>query len=172
MAPGMASGLGGGNSKNKSRPMDGLVQAISFGSRGKGHGKHRNKPFSSQERQQQGLNHQPIDGTHARKGKSKNGSVPLNGGHNNKFHARKMHQLSDKEKAEYQADGWCFGCRKEGHISQNCPDNATVKSYGQGPPGASTFNVEPVVLETDLDEQAELLDSLPLGAIFLEILKN
>ena len=51
-------------------------------------------------------------------------------------------------------------------MSRNCPDNATVRSHGQGPPGASTFNMEPVPLtETDSEEQAEVLDSLPLGAI-------
>ena len=165
-APGMVSGSSGGNSKNKGRPTDGSVQAVSFGSRVKKHGKHRNNPFSNQERQRQGSNHRPRDGTHARKGSSKNGSVPPNGSHNNKFHARKTRQLSDKEKAEYRADGRCFGCGKEGHISRNCPDNATVKSHGQGPPGASTFNVEPIPLETDSDEQAEVLDSLPLGAMF------
>ena len=51
-------------------------------------------------------------------------------------------------------------------MSQNCPNNATVASQGQGPPGASSFNVEPVPLtETDSEEQAEVLDSLPLGAM-------
>ena len=52
-------------------------------------------------------------------------------------------------------------------MSRNCPDNAVVKSQGQGPPGTSTFNVEPVSLvETDSEEGAEVLDSLPLGAMF------
>ena len=51
-------------------------------------------------------------------------------------------------------------------MSRNCPDNATVHSHGHGPPGASTFNVEPAPVETDSEEYAEVLDSLPLGAMF------
>ena len=52
-------------------------------------------------------------------------------------------------------------------MSRNCHDNAVVKSQGQGPPGTSTFNVEPVSLvETDSEEGAEVLDSLPLGTMF------
>jgi hypothetical protein len=66
--------------------------------------------------------------------------------------------------AEYRAAGRCFNCGQEGHMSRNCPDNASVKSQGQGPPGASSFNVEPI-LETDSEGQPEVLDSLPLGAI-------
>jgi hypothetical protein len=49
-------------------------------------------------------------------------------------------------------------------MSRNCPDNASVKSQGQGPPGTSSFNIEPI-LETDSNGQPEVLDSLPLGAI-------
>lgn len=52
-------------------------------------------------------------------------------------------------------------------MSRNCPDNDTVKSQGRGPPGASSFNLEPAFLtETDSDEQPEVLDSSPLGAMF------
>ena len=48
----------------------------------------------------------------------------------------------------------------------NCPDNASIKLSGQGPPGKSAFSVEPVPLtDTESEEQAEILDSLPLGAI-------
>ena len=43
----------------------------------------------------------------------------------------------------------------------------TIKSQGRGPLGASSFNMEPMTLvETDSDEQPEILDSLPLGALF------
>ena len=52
-------------------------------------------------------------------------------------------------------------------MSRNCPDKDTVRSQGRGPPGASSFNVEPVPFtETDSDDDAEILDSLPLGALF------
>ena len=49
-------------------------------------------------------------------------------------------------------------------MSRNCPDNASVKSSGHGPPGKAAFNMEPIVTESD--EQTEVLDSLPLGAMF------
>ena len=52
-------------------------------------------------------------------------------------------------------------------MSRNCPDNASVVSRGIGLPGASSFNVE-LVPETDSEEQAEVLDSLPLGAMYFE----
>ena len=102
------------------------------------------------------------EGTPAGKGKSRHGSAPPNHSHrdNNRFQSRKKPQLSDKELAEYRAAGRCFNCGKEGNMSRNCPDNATVKSQGQGPPGTSTFNVEPVPLaDTDSEEQPEVLDS-------------
>ena len=52
-------------------------------------------------------------------------------------------------------------------MSRNCPDNDTVMSQGRGPLGASSFNLEPEYLSgTDLDDQPEILDSLPLGAVF------
>ena len=51
-------------------------------------------------------------------------------------------------------------------MSRNCPDNATVRSQGQGPPGTSAFSMEPTqTAETDSDEPEEVLDSLPLGAM-------
>ena len=57
----------------------------------------------------------------------------------------------------------------KGHISRNCPDNSVVQSQGHGPPGTSTFSVEPLSLvEEDDDERIEVLDSLPLGAISIE----
>ena len=50
-------------------------------------------------------------------------------------------------------------------MSRNCPDNTVVESHGQGPPGTSTFNVEPIPdLGSDFRE-AEVLDNLPLGAM-------
>ena len=52
-------------------------------------------------------------------------------------------------------------------MSRNCPDKDTVRSQGNGPPGASSFSVEPVPLtETDSEDGIEILDSLPLGAMF------
>ncbi|KAF8800080.1 hypothetical protein BYT27DRAFT_7118441, partial [Phlegmacium glaucopus] len=78
-------------------------------------------------------------------------------------------QRSVKEKAELISAGKCFECKETGHLARNCPTKTTVKSNGSRPPGASTFNIEPAPLpESDWDERVEVLDSLPVGAIFLE----
>ena len=50
-------------------------------------------------------------------------------------------------------------------MSRNCSDNTVVKSQGQGPPGTSTFNVEPIPDIGSDSGEAEVLDSLPLGAM-------
>ena len=119
---------------------------------------------------QKGGNSYSREGTPAgsEKGKSKSGSAPPSGPSNyHKKPARKTPQLSEKELAEYRAAGRCFNCGQVGHLSRNCPDKDTVRSQGRGPPGASSFNVEPVPFtETDSDDDAEILDSLPLGALF------
>ena len=50
---------------------------------------------------------------------------------------------------------------------RNCPSRSTVKSGGSKPPGASTFNIEPTAMADDeLDNHVEVLESLPLGAVF------
>ena len=51
-------------------------------------------------------------------------------------------------------------------LSQHPQPDRTIPSSGQGPPGKSMFNVKLVPLtETESEEHAEVLDSLPLGAI-------
>ena len=172
-AAGTASGSGGGASKGKNQSADasGSVRAVTFGSRqGRSRGKHHHKnSHGAKDVQSKGGNPHSREGTPANsgKGKSKSGSVPPPGnGSYNRNGTSKTNQLSEKEIAEYRAAGKCFNCGNEGHMSRNCPDNATVKSKGQGPPGASSFNVEPVLLETDMEDHVEILDSLPLGAMF------
>ena len=65
--------------------------------------------------------------------------------------------------------GKCFGCGELGHVSRNCPRNSVVKSQSKGPPGTSTFNMEFTPYEeSDPENEIEVLDSLPLGAIFIE----
>ena len=139
------------------------MRAVTFGSRRRSHGKSHKCNQNPQGGQSKGGTPNSRGGTPSEKGKS--GSVPPNSHHKEKL-TRKTRMLSDKEKDEYWAAGRCFNCGKEGHMSRNCPDNASMKSQGQGPPGASTFNVKPISLtETDSEEQAEVLESLPLGAI-------
>ena len=51
-------------------------------------------------------------------------------------------------------------------MSWNCPDNSSVKSSRQGPPGKSVYSLELVPqMGTDSEETAEILDSLPLRAL-------
>ena len=137
---------------------------------GRSWGKHHHKnSHDTKDGQLKGGNPHSREGIPANsgKGKSKSGLVPPTGnGSYNKNNARKSNQLLEKEIAEYRAAGKCFNCGNEGHMSRNCPDNATVKSKGQGPPGASSFNVKPVLLKTDMEDHVEILDSLPLGAMF------
>ena len=133
--PNQASGSGGSNPRHKTHLMDRSVWAVSFRSHQKWSDRHRGKPnHNVQSGQQQESTPYSRDGTPAKKTSSKNGSVPPNHHYNNHRHTHwKRPLLSDKEKAEYQAAGWCFGCGKEGHMSHNCPDNASIKSPGQGP---------------------------------------
>ena len=172
-----ASGSGSNPSKGKQPPADGSVQAVTFGlnsrqcDRKKNHGEPRSDNNNGQRGSQRGPTPQSWEGTPANnssnKGKSSGGSVPPKNNSKSKYQPRRINQLSDKEKAEYWAAGRCFNCGKEGHMSRNCPENETVRSQGNGPPGASSFNVEPVPLtETDSEEDIEILDSLPLGAMF------
>ena len=169
---GATSGSGGGSSKGKHHSTDGSVRAVTFGSHHRSHGKSHRKPSRSvQEGQSRGGTPHARGVTPSEKGKSRSGSTPPSNSTHNKsnmnFNPRKARVvLSDKEKAEYRASGRCFSCGKEGHMSRNCPDNASVKSYGQGPPGTSAFNMEPVQETDDSEEaQTEVLDSLPLGAV-------
>ena len=168
---GGASGSGGGNSKGKQPSTDSSVRAVTFGSHRRPHGKHpRRTPQNQPDGQSRGNTPQSRGGTPGERGKSTGGSAPPSNYRPNKTYdnsnVRKTRLLSDKEKAEYRAAGRCFNCGKEGHMSRNCPDNATVKSKGSGPPGSSAFNLEPVsIVETDSEEHIEVLDSLPLGAI-------
>ena len=169
---GTALGSGAGNAKGRSQATDAgsSARAVTFGSQRKAQDRHHHKHTpGTRDGQSRGGTPYPREGTPASswKGKSKSISTPPNGpaGYSKKF-THKTTQLSEKELAEYRAAGRCFNCGKEGHMSRNFPDNDMVKSQGRGPPGASSFSVEPVPLtDTDSDEQPEVLDSLPQGAM-------
>ena len=171
-----ASGSGSNPSKGKQPPTDGSVRAVSFSSNSQRRDRRRNRgePRTNDKGQggpQKGFTPYSREGTPANnpsnRGKTSGGSAPPKNHNNSKHQPRRTPQLSDKEKAEYRAAGRCFNCGKEGHMSRNCPDKDTVRSQGSGPPGASSFNVEPVPLtETESDDGIEILDSLPLGAMF------
>ena len=54
-------------------------------------------------------------------------------------------------------------------MSCNCPDNDTVRSQGRGVDKdlRGPFNIEPTPFtKIEADEHPEVLDSLPLGAMF------
>ncbi|KAF4613229.1 hypothetical protein D9613_010697 [Agrocybe pediades] len=79
-----------------------------------------------------------------------------------------LSMLSEKEWAERFASGKCFMCGEAGHLARNCPQGNTVKSSGNRPPGVPNFNVELTGDEVP-DEEVEVLDSLPLGAIDIQL---
>jgi hypothetical protein len=37
-------------------------------------------------------------------------------------------KLTDKERAQYRAEGRCFRCRTQGHMARNCPKNANAQN--------------------------------------------
>ena len=76
-------------------------------------------------------------------------------------------RLSKKERAEQLAAGQCFNCGKIDHFSWDCPTRPTIRSSRSKPLGASTFNIEQAIAENDSDEYIEVLDSLPVEAIFI-----
>lgn len=59
-------------------------------------------------------------------------------------------------------------CGGSDHFSRDCPTKKIVKSSGGKPPGASSFNIEPSISESEVDAAVEILDSLPVGAISFE----
>ena len=81
---------------------------------------------------------------------------------------RSSTRMSDKERAELLAAGKCFICKETGHLSRNCPHRHTVRSDGPKPPGTSSYNIELLAPSQEVDESVEVLDSLPLGALFFE----
>jgi Zinc knuckle len=163
-----STGATAGTGKNKSQQTDtsGSVRAVAFGSRHHSQGKRQDKSHtrSTEQASKRGATN-TRENTPADKGKSRSGSAPANPPQQHKSQ-QKTKQLTDSERAEYRAAGKCFKCGTVGHMSRNCPDNTVVQSQGRGPPGASTFNLEPVP-ETMSEDGVEVLDSLPLGAVFI-----
>ncbi|KAF4585118.1 hypothetical protein EYR40_001954 [Pleurotus pulmonarius] len=79
-------------------------------------------------------------------------------------------QLSPKELDELRKAGKCFRCKREGHISKDCPSTNSIRSEGNTrPPGIPTHAVAidfeaHEELNTDNDEPLQELD---LGAVGL-----
>jgi hypothetical protein len=53
-------------------------------------------------------------------------------------------KLTDEERAQYRAEGWCFRCRTQGHMARNCPKNANMQNVsGQRNTNAREASVAP-----------------------------
>ena len=79
--------------------------------------------------------------------------------------------LSEKEMAQLRADGKCFLCKEQGHMSRNCPNKHTIKGNGNNkPPGIPSYSMDMAFIE-DIDsdpDQNETLESMPIGLIGFE----
>ena len=62
------------------------------------------------------------------------------------------------------AAGLCFVCGVPDHYSCDCPTKKVVRFQEDKPPGATSFNIEPAIIEEYLDG-VDVLDELPVGAL-------
>ena len=156
---------GSSTKPSKPVPVEGAARTVTFEPNKHPRSRHRNRQRSAPSQKAQ--HRTPQSGV----SQFRTGQSAHRGGLSSvSSHARpkpKEHRLSDKEKEEYRAAGKCFNCGIVGHFGRNCPENAVVKSSGRGPPGTSAFNLEPMLRAagTEVEDQVEVLDSLPLGVI-------
>lgn len=169
---GSYGGPNAGPSKSRSRAVEQSVRSVSFDnrahqsrteSRTSHRSEHRsdNRSHSSRGRENSHHSHSsnPPRGSMSSRGRSSTPRGPTNS-------SRSTPRLSDKEKADRKVAGLCFVCGGADHFSRDCPTKRVVKSSGDKPPGASSFNIEPTVSEEDSDG-VEVLDSLPVGSILV-----
>ncbi|KAF4600395.1 hypothetical protein EYR38_005020 [Pleurotus pulmonarius] len=79
-------------------------------------------------------------------------------------------QLTPKELDELRKAGKCFRCKREGHISKDCPSTNSVKAEGGSrPPGfpSHALGIDFEAVEELNTENEEPLQELDLGAIGL-----
>lgn len=73
------------------------------------------------------------------------------------------------DRNKQKAEGRCFNCNELGHFTRNCPKNNKVKTGGGKPPGMASFSAQ-IELDGDiLDVPVEVLDSLPVGMIAMQM---
>jgi hypothetical protein len=67
-----------------------------------------------------------------------------NSGDKPRYQASKPSELTEKQKADYMAEGRCFGHGGKDHISSRCPSCQSVKSasLSSKPPGVKSFSVK------------------------------
>src|ERR1700761_6775058 len=65
----------------------------------------------------------------------------------------RLNPLSDKEKKVLSAEGRCFCCRQQGHMSRNCPKNQNRQNaQGWSPPHANQAKARKTDIVDDQDD--------------------
>jgi hypothetical protein len=162
-----------GGSKGKNRSNEGTsVRSVSFETRQLPHlesrGKSRSRTPYRRSEQRDASTFSRERSVASRGGSTHRGRSSTPRSHASGSQAHEVLLNCRMQRAELLAAGKCFICKEPGHFSRDCRTKKTVKSLGNKPPGTTSFNIEPVIEEHESDDFVEIVDSLPVGAIYFE----
>ncbi|KAF4597350.1 hypothetical protein EYR40_007802 [Pleurotus pulmonarius] len=140
------------------------------GQQGRSRNGNKGPRFGNNNREDRGRsNHESSSSKYSKAASNAGTSNPKTPGRSNQ-ERKTPAQLSPKELDELRKAGKCFRCKREGHISKDCPSTNSMRSEGNNrPPGIPTHAVAidfeaHEELNTDNDEPLQELD---LGAVGL-----